>query len=215
MPDLITVPELRVSLAIPATDVDDDRDARLAQAIKGASAAVRTYCDRDFGGTPTAAQRQYEWDNSGFVDIDDAVAVTGVTYSIGGFDTLIAANQWRAEPFGYPVFTYIVMPPISGMLFSPAMGFNQNLDVLYKDRGFVGLGPIVKVDGTWGWPATPDDVKQATIWVAAQMAQDPNAYASESIANYSRASLIRGIVPEAIPERARDLLAPYVRMQVS
>lgn len=214
---LITLNEMKVAEGVdPADMTDAKRDAKWAQAILFASAAIDKYCDRGFSSSVITEQRQFEWDNSGFVDIDDATAIQDVIYSIGGYDTTVATNQWRAEPFAFPVFTYIVMPPISGMLFSPAMGFNQNLDVLYKERGFVGLGPTVKVDATWGWTTVPDDVKMAVVWTAAGMAADPNPYVSESIANYSHAIALRGpTVAEAIPERARDLLAPYVRYMAS
>lgn len=194
------------------TGEDTNRDAKYTQAIAGASAAVSNYADRGFGLPQITEQRSFEWDNSGFVDIDDCTNVLDLIYSIGGYDTGVAANQWRAEPYGLTTFTYIVMPPISGMYFSPAMGFKENLDVIYKDRGFVGLGPIVKVTATWGWPIVPGDVKQATIWTAAEMGQEPTAYISESIANYSRTSASRTLAQEALPERARDLLAPYVRV---
>lgn len=194
------------------TGEDPVSDAKYTQAILGASAAVRNYTDRGFGMPLVTEQRSFEWDNSGFVDIDDCSSVTALTYSIGGYDTIVATNQWRAEPYSAPVFTYIVMPPISGMLFSPAMGFKENLDVLYKERGFVGLGPIVKVDATWGWATIPDDVKMAVVWTAAEMGQDPTAYISESIANYSHTSAARGIAQQALPARVLDLLAPYVRV---
>lgn len=212
---LITLGELKTALNIAAGDVDPLRDARLAQAMGDASAAVSAYADRDWVLSTTTEQRSFEYDGSGFLDIDDAADITAVTYSLGGYDQVLPADQWRAEPYGNTVYTYLVLPTW-GPGFSPEMGFTRNLDVLYRERGFTGIGPTVKVDATWGWTTVPDDVKRAVIWTVVTMA-DPASeqYVSESIAGYSHTrDTSRGTVADALPDRAKSLLAPYVRYKV-
>jgi hypothetical protein len=209
-PWLIQLSELRTAMGVAPGDVDPTRDERWSQAIAGASTAIIKYTDRDFAAAAVTEQRIFEYDGSGFLDIDDCVDITDVTYSIGGYDTIIVADQWRAEPMRGEVFTYLVLPAW-GPTFSPEMGFTKNVDVLYREGRFVGLGPTVKVTATWGWTTVPDDIKRATIWTAVAMADNPEPYISESIADYSHTSEARGLTDDAIPGRAKDLLAPYVR----
>lgn len=212
---LLTLSDLKAALGVASGDVDPVRDKRLTQAIRGASAAVSAYADRDWVTSAITEQRSFEYDGSGFLDIDDCASITAVTYSLGGYDQVLPADQWRAEPFGHPVFTYLVLPTW-GPGFSPEMGFTRNLDVLYREGGFTGIGPTVKVDATWGWTTVPEEVKQAVIWAALSMS-DPASeqYVSESIAGYSHTrDSSRGPVGDALPDRVKSLLAPYVRYKV-
>lgn len=212
-PWLVQLSELESALGVAPGDVDPVRQGQLTQAIAGASAAVIKYTDRDFAAAAVTEQRSFEYDGSGFVDIDDCSNITAVTYSISGYDTPIPDFEWRGEPYNGHVFTYLVVPDW-GPRFSPEMGFRQNIDVLYREGRFTGLGPTIKVDGTWGWTDVPEDVKRAVLWTAVAMADNPEPYVSESIADFSRTSEARGLTDDAIPGRAKDLLAPYMRLQV-
>jgi hypothetical protein len=209
MAELILLEELKNSLGIPDTTVS--KDALYQRCITAASTAVLNYTDRDFGSDAITEQRTYEWDGSGYVDIDDAATITAVTLSLATVDTVVATDQWRAEPLRGAVFTYVIVPSRYGFG-SPEMGFTRNLDV-YADEYSCGyLPPLVKVDGTWGWPTVPDDVKQATIWTAAAMSENVTPFITESIENYSRTV---GTAPrQAIPDRAKDLLSQYQRQKV-
>lgn len=213
---LITLDQLRAAEGIAPGDVDVTRDVRYALAIEQASAAIETMCDRNFGAPLIMETREWEYDGSGFAEIDDATAITGVTYSISGFDTVIQPIQWRAEPFAKQqgVYTYLAVPAW-GPMFSPEMGFLQNIDVFAREGRFVSLGPTLKVTGTWGWPKVPPDVQRAVIYTAANFAERPDPYITESIAGYSHTSAIRGDFANiAIPESAKELLFPYIRILV-
>ena len=215
MPDLITTAELYTAMGVAVGDQDATTTAQLAQAIKGASEAVRRYTDRDFGTATVTQERTFEYDGSGFLDIPDCAAVTQVAFSFAGFDTILDSSDWTVQPSGATVFTWMTLPAQRG-LYDPAMGFTRNADVIYRERGWLGTA-YVKVTASWGWPTVPDDVKQAVIWTAAAMAQDPGAFKSESIAEYSYArddSLDGGREPSGITERAKELLAPYLRIQI-
>lgn len=212
--NLITLAELKSAMNIAAGDVDAVRDGRLEIAIRDASAAVRRFADRAFGIPETLGTRQYEWDASGYLDIDDAMAVTTIVFTFGGFEFPIEPFYWRPEPQEGPPYTYLTIPHWAG-IYDPEMGFTKNLDVISKDRGWPGLIPTVKVTGSWGWPEVPPDVKRATIYTAADMSEKPGNYVSESIAGYSYTTSNRTSgSPTAIPSVAQDILAAYVRFQI-
>jgi hypothetical protein len=210
MPNLITRDELKAALGIPANQTADHPN--LDRIIAASSAAVEVWTDRDFGASLVTEQRTYEYDGSGYLDIDDAAAVTAVTTSFAGTDSLVPSDLWRAQPYGAPVLTELLLPGFYGGV-SPEMGFARNMDVLAREGRLQTLPLLVKVDATWGWPIVPEDVKQAVIWTAASMKEQPTPYVQESIEGYSRSTNIRA-PSTSLPDRAKDLLAPYMRMNV-
>jgi hypothetical protein len=212
--NLINLEELKFAMNIAAGEVDALRDARLQQAIRDASAAVRRFADRAFGKPEVPGTRIYEWDASGYLDIDDCMSVTSVVFTFGGFEFPIEPFYWRPEPQEGPPYIYLTIPHWAGV-YSPEMGFERNLDVISKDRGWPGLIPTVKVTASWGWPEVPADVRRATIWTAAAMSEKPENYVSESIAGYSYSTSNRTSgLPTAIPAQAQDILSAYVRFQI-
>lgn len=216
LPDLITLEDLKISMRIP--DTDTDRDAQLSKAITLASASIRSFTDRSFGAPIKKGVKIYEYDSSGFLDIDDAMAIENVEFVFGGLKTPITNFYWRAEPQAGPPYSYIVIPVWAG-IYSPQMGFKYNLDVISRDRGWPGLIPVVEVTAKFGWPEVPDDVEQAAIWTAARFSEKPDALISESIANYSYTTQLRGGGGfggplGAIPSEAQDILASYIRFLV-
>lgn len=205
MADLITLAEAKNG-GVKGTD------PAILQAITHASDAIRAYTDRDFGTTAVTATRRYEYDGSGMLDIDDASSVTKVEMIYDWATYEIPTTEWRAQPYGEGVYTYIFIPARWG-IGSPAMGFNRNADVLAAEGRLGTLLTLADVTGSFGWPVVPGDVKQATVWTTAGIRENPgNFIASQAIEGYSR-----GYTPSpvtAIPERAKDMLAPYMRMRV-
>lgn len=224
MADLITLEELRTALGIDPTDTR--RDDQYGQAITFASLAIRNYTGRDFGTGAVDEERTFEYDNSGYLDIDDAQTITTVKMTTYGFpDSLLDASQWVAMPQkrdDSPVYWYMILP--GGYAYgSPEMGFTRNLDVVYAEGRFPTLPRLVKVTGTWGWPDVPDDVKQAAIWTVQEWTSKatPNGgeqLTAEAIEGFSRSWGGRsGAAAQqalAIPNRARDLLIQYVKPMV-
>lgn len=210
---LVQLGEFAAAMGTASGDLDALTQQRYEQAIAGASAAVSHYADRAFASPVVTEQRTFEYDGSGFLDVDDCSSITAITFSYSGVDSVLDPLEWTAEPWGGPVYTYVILPENVGAL-SPAMGFTRNLDVIYRERGWRG-NAFVKVDATWGWPEVPEDVKQAVILTAAEMSDKPGGMRSEAIAGYSYTRDTPGL-PEvpAIPERAKDLLAPYLRYKV-
>jgi hypothetical protein len=214
MADLISLAEYRAIMGYdPTYTIDNDK---ISASLSAASQAVRTYTQRSFVVSSIAETRSYQYDGSGFLDIDDCTVVTGLTTDAGvvGISPIaLDSTMWTAMPFNGPIYNYIViaqnlLPP------SVAMGFERNLDQI----GYVAKPPMVNVTATWGWPAIPDDVKMATAWVINNWLTRPSGdqVTSESIEGWSRSWGGRNgaAVSYAIPERARDLLAGYARFDI-
>lgn len=209
--NLITLEEFLDAQGKLLADLEDNEIRAAEAAIRSASEAIRTYTDRDFGTPSVTGDRVYAYDESGILDIDDASAVTELTLINDSQERTLTSLEWRAQPYGAPVYTWIDVTAPYGFSRSPEMGFNRNEDVYYSEA-FPGAQPLIRVTGTWGWPVVPADVKRATIWTAAAMAGSAEDYISEAISGYSRT---KGFVPtESITKRAQAILAPYIRIKV-
>lgn len=184
-------------------------DSRLDAVIPGLSQAVLNYTERDFGVVPTLATKEYLYDGSGILEINDATTVTSVAW----------VNGSTVDPKGYVVYsqngvlTWIEMPP-QRPLISPEMGFTYNLDRLY-DR----MPPEhrVAVTGTFGWrdegggARVPSDVRLALVWAVEDFMEHQPDVTGEAIASYSvqYAQLVQA---GALSDRARDMLDAYKRV---
>lgn len=217
MADLITLEFLRNILGYDVTNTRDD--LRYTTLIPLASLAVRNYTERDFGAPLVTEERTFEYDGSGYLDVDDADAITSVKFVVPhGTDIELPEDAWLPSPRrrdDSPVYQYIWIG--SGFGYSPQMGFERNLDrwVLENGQGTTGLA---KVTGTWGWPDVPGDVQLATVWVAQSWKDKPTQnLTAEAIEGYSRAwgSRSGGAgVTLGIPNEARDLLENYRKQRV-
>lgn len=227
MADLITLDELLVARGDDPAQIDSKTADRYEWLIGVASALARSYTGRDFGAPQLTEQRSFQYDNSGYLDIDDASAISAVAFvdSAGvASDNVLQSNQWFPQPSlrdDAPVYWYLILPGAPGSPgFSPEMGFTYNADVYYAEhqRG-AGIPQMVKVTGTWGWPTVPVDIKQATIWAIEDWINRDSGegLASEAIAGYARA-WSRGSqdapVGMAMPGRSLDVLASYQKHQV-
>jgi hypothetical protein len=223
MADLITLQEYRDATGY--TSVDAAFDTQVTAAIKYASSAIRNYTARDFGAPLVVEDRTYEYDGSGYVDIDDANTVNTVTLTtVGWADQVVDVALWRAMPQrrdDAPVYYYIYMPNVTAWGASPYMGFTRNVDVLAAEGRWGVQPPMVKVNAQWGWPTVPDDVKQATIWAVedwkgttASSAGPVTAHAIESFSESFGSRAGTGVTANALPQRALDLLANYRKFYV-
>lgn len=207
--DLVTLSQVKSFLVI----TDSTQDTRLAAAITAASAAIRSYTGRDMSSSssPSPGTITYGYDRSGWLDIDDCTAITAVTLD-GSALTLNQTytpgpDRGLTTPDGGNVYTWLELVP--GINMSPEMGFAWNLDMLY----LYGLGfqqySAVAVTATFGWATVPADVVQAALWTVAEFAASPpEGFTHLGIDSYN-VSQAAGAQQRAIPDRARDLLAPY------
>lgn len=212
--DLITRERLLDALNKLESDLESQEVRKYDAAIRSASAAVRAYTDRDFtlNDTAIASVRTFEYDDSGYIDINDAQSVTGVRviFPYGGFPQSLTTDQFAALPYDGPVKDNIIIysPLFHGM--SREMGFTWNYDT-YEGPGS-GAPPVIEVTAVWGWAAIPEDVQEATVWTAAAFSEDARQVTSESIEGFSRSLSI--VAPSALPLRARDLLDQYRKVVV-
>lgn len=224
MADLVTLERLKIALGIPEPAVEHQDDAKNNAALASASAIIRTFTDRSFEVSAqgsVATPRQFEYDGSGYLDIDDAQTITGVSAVYGGTtlpqSRILGTDEWLARPFNKPVKFWLQLPESYYAYGSPEMGFERNLDTYYQYGGVRGYGypTIIEVTAVWGWPSIPEDIQQAVIWTALHLVTNPNSYVSESIESYSRSySQGGGEIGDALPERARAVLLPYITPRV-
>ncbi|CAB4183079.1 gp6 domain containing protein [uncultured Caudovirales phage] len=205
--EIITLNQLKDSLGVPYSDTT--KDLKLEQAISSATSAIRTYLDRDFGTSIITEEREFVYDGSGILEMDDC-ALNSIT-SVKIADRQVSTREFLAQPTRRsPVHYWMVLAPSYGI--SPAMGFTWNLDTYYLYANPITYTLRVKVTADWGWPQIPDDIQQAAIYTAAAMAESPKPYVSQQYQSYS--VQLPNPMTDAIPARAVALLAPYQRIRL-
>lgn len=217
---LITLLEYKSLMGIQAADTRND--AHISALLGAASKAVRSYAGRSFevAGGPLG-DRSFQYDESGFLDIDDATAVTSLSSDVGlpGQSYPLTVDEWTQMPQDdSEVFYYVVIH--GGPYFSASreMGFERNLDTI----GMRAKSPLISVTATWGWPAIPDDVRLATALTISELVSGgpggkQENLTSEAIEGWQRSwGNKQGSVTAAlaVPNRARDLLSNYQRIYV-
>lgn len=227
-PDLVTLTDFLNTTGQTEASLDPNTGVpQIQNAIKAASAAVRSYCDRDFTLAADADQspRQFRYEGAGFLEINDATAIHTVTVTASPFTTarVLDPSEWFASAVENPdgvldqLEFYTVFPAHSS---NPAMGFTYNADTI-PWRGSYPL--LIEVAADWGWPEYPELVRAATIITANYnvVQSDPSALSSEAIAGYSRSFNIprttsRGYTAfvQQIPLQAIALLDSYLRVVV-
>lgn len=213
MADLVTLEEVRTYFE---RDVDDtEHDAKYELLIPAVSTAIRNFTERDFGSDQVTEQREFDYDGSGYVDIDDAEAITAVSWKVPNVDPIpLEADAWRPGPSrrdDAPVYLWVTVYSYPGI--SPAMGFTRNLDVWAREHSSVAPTTAL-ITGTWGWPTVPPDVKLAAYWTLEDWLKKPSneGLTAESIESYSRSwGNKQGFVNLGIPTKARDLLVQYTK----
>ena len=160
MTDYLTAEEIKSSLALTGST---DLDEQFARAVTTASRVVERMTGRFF--TPGAPGTVRYFSTSGFtsVAIDDATAVTEVAIDpsdSGTWVALTAATDYYLEPrnatqFGFP-YTEVRSRPSVGWVsrWDTPFGWASRFDNIYPNT--------VRVTGTFGWPAVPDEIKTAT-----------------------------------------------------
>lgn len=145
-------------------------DARILQLIQAVTVAVLDYTGRDFvdrGGTnPRSRVIPLRWPPvGGVIHTPDLAAaptlVEAVTdLSLTDTPTSLASSEWVAEPLDReawePVTSVLVLAGVSSGV------------------------RAVRVSGTWGWPAVPADVRDATVETVVHRLRARRALTSQS-----------------------------------
>lgn len=211
MADLLTLNEYKELLGIDPTNNRDD--ARITAMLPVSSRAIRQFTDRAFEvASGPATTRTYEYDGSGFLEIDDATSIVSLSTD-AGFPSAsypLTTDEWTAQPAEGEIFYYLLIHG-ARLPASPEMGFERNLDTL----GVSLKAPTINVTANWGWPEIPPDIKYAAALTVQNSIKAPDAgdLQSEAIAGYSRTwALAAQGQMLAIPNRARDILINYQRV---
>ena len=154
-----------------------DLDAWLGQGTSGqtgtdvctrASAAVDAWCGRMFRqiDDTTATARVFYALDCERVMIDDCYSITSVKTDESNLGTY--PTTWSTDDY-YKV-------PLNNVGPNAATGWPYTGLVARLTRWFTpGDWPSVQVTAKWGWSAVPDDVKQATLLLAAELYASRNA----------------------------------------
>jgi hypothetical protein len=194
--DYCTPEDIKIAFDVASTD-----DQSLALAVTSASRLVDSMCGRTFGVT-ASADRYVNPLDAYCAGIPDAATITAVASDDGAdgtYSTSWSASDWYGAPVGHIgphggtgwPFTAIVA--VGGRTFS--RGTNRR--------------PLVKVTGTWGWSAVPEDVHQATVFLAAEMFKAREAPLGTAGMTDWGPITIRG------NRRVVDLLAPFKRVSAA
>jgi hypothetical protein len=199
MADYCTLSQLKQSLRI----TDNVDNGLLAQAITSASGWVDGYCERTFEKAPAGATAR-DFVPSGRLEvlvIDDAVSVSQVAIDDdldGTFSEVLGPEDYQLEPVGQR----------AGGLTIP---FNRvrPIEDGYWPQDLPTGRATVRVTGRWGWPSTPDAVKQATILQAARIFTRLNS--PLGVAGFSEMGAVR--VSRFTDPDVEALLKPYRRIR--
>lgn len=185
----VTDANLKVWLGI----TDTNNDAQITAANAGAKAAIDLYCGRNFDVTTSEARYYFPLD-LWHVRIDDAATVTAVATDVaddGTWSTVWASSDWYAAPVG-------------GIGPNGKTGWPYTSIVACEARTFPHLiRPSVKVTGTFGWSAVPDDIALAARLYAAELFKLHSAPLGTVWTEGGVDPIIRQNRP------LRDLLSPY------
>jgi hypothetical protein len=142
-----TLSEVKASLRL--TDTIDD--ALLETAIESASRMIDGFTARTFSNAGTAVRNFAATDEINLI-IDDAITVLEVasTDEVGGTYTIWKPTDFQLEPINSR----------SDGLYMPFTSIRAVNDYLWP---VVDQQALVRITATWGFPAVPIAVKQATI----------------------------------------------------
>lgn len=198
MSDYCTLAQLKAALRI----TDEVDDTQLELAIDSASRFVDQHCERSFPVASGTATRDYV--PSGRyapLDIDDATSIVEVRIDDdldGTFADVLASIDYQPEP-------------VNGLVGGQAWPYTtlRPFEDGYWPLDYHGHRATVRVKATYGWPAVPDAVRQATVLQASRLF---SRYDSPlGVAGWGDMGVMR--VSYRVDPDVAMLLAPYRRVR--
>lgn len=150
-----TLNEVKASLRIPVSDTLDDDLLELA--IESASRDIDQACERQFFSTETT--RFYTPRDSYVCEIDDLTTLTSIKTSSGAdgvFDETWASSDYQLEP-------------LNGLAGGMELPFDRIRAVGDFTFPISGLEVTVRVEGTFGFDATPVAIRQAAVLLSSRI----------------------------------------------
>jgi hypothetical protein len=161
-------------------------------AIDSAEEAIESYCNRRFYQSGTAEVRYYTAEDAAHVLIDDLSTLASLKTDDNGdgtFETTWTASERLLAPYNASA---------DG---KPYTSIEVSVDVA---RTFPRLRRAVEVTGTFGWPAVPDRVVQATLIQAQRLLKRAR----------SSPMAIETVSIDGTPIRLRNKLDPDVEVML-
>ena len=193
MADYCTLAELKNALG---AQTQTYLDADLEQAITAASGAIDQMCNRRFDKDSGDTTRKFLPVSAGFCAVDDLASFTSLT---------VSSSNWTLDTDFYlePLNATVQGLPITGIrtIGRPFLFTVKDLDP--QTPNFDGR---VSVTGTYGWPAVPDEVRQACRILAVRLTKRLRE-ATFGIVSFADMGMR---LPSTDPDVAA-LLSPYQR----
>lgn len=189
-----TLAEIKAALRL----TDNNDDALLENAIEGASRRIDGYCQRFF------------YQKAATVDLYTRFPYTVSTPELASSTLTLSTDDAGDGSFSttWSASDYLLNPTdtaVTGLPYTRIVAVGSKTFPLFYDPD----RPSVRVQGTFGWSAVPDDVREACVLLAMR-----------GFARYNAALGVVGFADMAIQVRAvdpdvRDLLMPYRKLVVA
>lgn len=193
---LITLAELAqfTGYAVPT---DPAKVSDVESAIESASRSIEQFCGREFHAT-TSSARYFDSLDGVIVRIDDASTVSAIAVDSGDDGThATAVTTYQLLPHGGRSLVLGAVP------YTAVKALRFNVWPTTNERA-----GAVKVTGVWGWSAVPTAVKRSCAVYAHELLRDREATFGGVLATTEGVA-----IGARIPQRVRDLLAPYRRVE--
>jgi hypothetical protein len=173
----------------------------LDDVVEASSRLIDEYCGRHFY-QDIAATRYFDTDHAQQLILgpfNDLASVTSITEDRAGdgtYSTTYTAGQYQLGPVGAASKAPVAQPFTSVSLLD---------NVTFSVSVSTGRRGLVKIVGTWGWPAVPIEVKQACRIIVAEVMKLESA--PLGIVGFADFGVTR--VSKSMSPRAIQMLQPY------
>lgn len=177
-------------------------DVIVDRAIGAVSRGIDNFTKTRFWQTSAGTARVFDSCDGRQLDIDDAVAVTQVatdTDTDGVFETVWAAGDYQLFPLN----------PAAAPEPKPYTHLHAVGTLRFPRPTISSRAGLVEVTGTWGWPAIPDAVYQATLILVNRIVKRRGS--PEGVAGFDEFGTVR-ISSRDDPDAVRYLL-PYQKVE--
>ncbi len=186
-PAYATLTELKTTLRI--TDSTDD--VELQAKLLAASRRVDRDCGRRFWSDRTTSSRIYTPHHEELLPVNDIATSTGLVVEVGRASTwtTVASNAYDLLP-------------------ENAEADSRAIEVLTRVLGYWPMWGLqrVRVTARWGWPAVPEEIKNAAILLAARLFRRKDS--PEGVQGFADLGVVR--VSRYDPDYDA-FIGPYVR----
>lgn len=190
-----TLAELKAACRI----TDNSDDTLLENCVESASRRIDGFCNRFFYQQSATTVLRYAA-NLYFVTVPDLVSVTQLATDDAGdgaFSTVWQSTDYQLEPLD------------RGLQSRPATAIRAVAGKTFPLFS-VPRRPGIRIVGTFGWSAIPDDIRDACVILAMRHFARFNSPLGVAGFGEMGAVTVRAVDPDV-----RDLLSPYVAMTVA